>query len=101
MLTVLATITPDREYTIFRYDGRLWQCRNHKGVLFSDKTGREFSGNVVRKLAIAKEMAPQNVPALEAVGLRARQSLPFLWGDGKFLMESGQKTVCCPDSSGI
>lgn len=39
-----------REYTIFRYDGRIWQCRNHKGVLFTDKTGREFSGNERRKL---------------------------------------------------
>lgn len=38
-----------REYTIFRHEDRLWQCRNHKGVLFTDKTGREFFGNERRK----------------------------------------------------
>ena len=41
---------PMREYSLFRHDGRVWQCRNHKGVLFTDKTGREFSGNERRKL---------------------------------------------------
>ncbi len=39
-----------REYTIFRHEDRLWQCRNHKGVLFTDKNGREFTGNERRKL---------------------------------------------------
>ena len=41
---------PMREYTIFRHDDRLWQCRNHKGIPFTDKSGREFSGNERRKL---------------------------------------------------
>ncbi len=41
---------PMCEYTLFRQDGRIWQCRNHKGILFTDKTGQEFSGNERRKL---------------------------------------------------
>ncbi|MFA7463302.1 MAG: hypothetical protein WCY59_09190, partial [Anaerovoracaceae bacterium] len=41
---------PMREFSLFRQDGRVWQCRNHKGVLFTEKTGREFSGNERRKL---------------------------------------------------
>ncbi len=41
---------PMREYTLFRQDGRIWQCRNHKGILFTDKTGQEFSGNERHKL---------------------------------------------------
>ncbi|MFA6715847.1 MAG: DEAD/DEAH box helicase family protein, partial [Victivallaceae bacterium] len=39
-----------REYTLFQHDGRIWQCRNHKGVLFTDNNGREFSGKERRKI---------------------------------------------------
>ncbi len=39
-----------REYTLFQRDGRIWQYRNHKGVLFTDKNGREFSGKERRKI---------------------------------------------------
>ena len=41
---------PMREYTLFQFDNRIWQCRNHRGVLFTDRNGREFSGNERRKL---------------------------------------------------
>ena len=34
-----------RDFSIFQLDGRLWQARNGKGVLLTDKNGREFTGN--------------------------------------------------------
>ncbi len=41
---------PMREYTIFKHENRFWQCRNQRGVLFTDKNGCEFSGSERRKL---------------------------------------------------
>lgn len=39
-----------RDFSIFQHEGRLWQARNGKGILLTDKNGREFSGNERRKL---------------------------------------------------
>ena len=41
---------PMREYTIFKHNDRLWQCHNNLGIPFTDKNGREFSGNECRKI---------------------------------------------------
>ncbi len=39
-----------RDYTIFMQNGRLWQSRNNRAILLTDKNGKEFTGNERRKL---------------------------------------------------
>lgn len=41
---------PMREYCLFLHEDKIWQCRNQKGILFTDKNGRDFSGNERRKI---------------------------------------------------
>ena len=41
---------PMREYCLFLHEDKIWQCRNQKGILFTDKNGQEFSGNERRKI---------------------------------------------------
>lgn len=41
---------PLREYTLFLHHNRIYQYRNHRGIPYVDKNGREFTGNERRKI---------------------------------------------------